>query len=118
MKATIYHNPSCSKSCSALARLQEAGADITVVEYLDQTPTVDQLRVLIAEAGLSVRQVVRDQEPEYRSLGLEGADDEALLAAMVAHPRLIQRPFVATDRGTRMARDGGTLDVLLADPRP
>lgn len=112
MKATIYHNPSCSKSRTALAHLHDTGADVTVVEYLEQTPTVEQLRSLIADAGLSVQQVVRTHEPEYTALGLDGADTDTLLAAMVAHPQLIQRPFVVTDLGTRMARDTGTLNEI------
>ena len=112
MKATIYHNPRCSKSGNALAHLQESGAQVTIVEYLHETPTVEQLRTLIADAGLSVRQVVRDTEPEYRSLGLEDADDEALLGALAAHPQLIQRPFVVSDGGTWLARDPDTLDQI------
>lgn len=113
MKATIYHNPSCSKSCHALDRLTEAGAELTVIEYLNETPTREELREVISAAGLSVREAVRTTEPQYRELGLAEADDEALLDALVAHPGLIQRPLVVTDRGTGMARTDEALERLL-----
>lgn len=104
MDATIYHNPRCTKSRQALARLEEAGINVTVVKYLDDVPTTTQLKKLIADAGLTVREAVRTGETEYKELGLADASDDALLDAMVAHPRLIQRPFVVTAKGTRMAR--------------
>lgn len=113
MKATIYHNPSCSKSCHALDRLTASGADVTVVEYLNDTPDRATLAIMIRTAGLTVRQAVRTGEPEYAALGLETADDDALLDAMVAHPRLIQRPLVVTDRGTVMGRDDASLNQVL-----
>lgn len=113
MKATIYHNPSCSKSRHALDRLEQSGADITVVEYLTETPSRAELAAVIAAAGLAVRDAVRVNEPEHRDLGLTGADDDALLDALVAHPRLIQRPLVVTDRGSAMARSDEALDEVL-----
>ncbi len=113
MKATIYHNPRCSKSRHALQRLQEADADITVVEYLRETPTRDELRSVIEAAGLTVADAVRTGEPEYRELGLAQADDEALLDALVAHPRLLQRPLVVTDKGAAMGRSDEALDPIL-----
>ncbi|MDF0530242.1 arsenate reductase (glutaredoxin) [Tsukamurella sp. 8F] len=113
VEATIYHNPRCTKSRQALARLEEAGADVTVVEYLRTPPTRDELARLIADAGLTVRQAVRTRESEYKELGLAEADDDALLDAMVAHPRLIERPFVVTVKGTRMARPTEAVDEIL-----
>ncbi|TDZ80920.1 Arsenate reductase [Mycobacteroides salmoniphilum] len=111
--ATIYHNPRCTKSRQALARLEEAGADITVVKYLDDVLTKAQLKALITDAGLTVREAVRTGEAEYKELGLAEASDEALLDAMIAHPRLIQRPFVVTANGTRMARPTEAIDEIL-----
>ena len=111
--ATIYHNPRCTKSRQALARLEEAGADITVVKYLDDVLTKAQLKALIKDAGLTVRGAVRTGEAEYKELGLAEASDEALLDAMIAHPRLIQRPFVVTANGTRMARPAEAMDEIL-----
>lgn len=113
MDATIYYNASCSKSRTALDALRDAGADVTVVEYLTDTPDRDALAELIAAAGLSVRDAVRSGEPLYADLGLDGADDDALLDAMVAHPRLIERPFVVTAKGTRMARPTEAVDEIL-----
>ncbi|MBA0048157.1 arsenate reductase (glutaredoxin) [Mycobacterium sp. NPDC050853] len=113
MDATIYHNPRCTKSRQALARLEDAGADITVVKYLDDALTKAQLKALIKDAGLTVREAARTGEAEYKELGLANASDDALLDAMVAHPRLIQRPFVVTAKGTRMARPTESIDEIL-----
>ncbi|BDH56061.1 arsenate reductase (glutaredoxin) [Tsukamurella sp. PLM1] len=113
MDATIYHNTRCSKSRQALARLQDAGATVTVVNYLDETPTRAQLQQLIDDAGLTVRQAVRTREAEYKELGLADATDDELLDAMVAHPKLIERPFVVTPKGTRMARPTEAIDEIL-----
>lgn len=114
MDATIYYNPSCSKSRAALQTLRDAGADVNVVEYLSDTPSKDELRTLLATAGLSVRDAVRTGEPVYAELDLDGADDDALLDAMVANPSLIQRPLVVTDGGTVMARTPETLQQIVA----
>ncbi|MET3861354.1 arsenate reductase [Dietzia sp. 2505] len=111
--ATIYHNPRCSKSRQALDLLRERGVEPTVVRYLDTPPTVEQLRTLIADAGLTVRQAVRVKEAEFTELGLLEASDEELLEAMVAHPRLIERPFVVTDKGTRLARPTSVVEEIL-----
>ncbi|WP_078324991.1 arsenate reductase (glutaredoxin) [Mycobacteroides salmoniphilum] len=113
MDATIYHNPRCTKSRQALTRLEEAGATVTVVKYLDDVPTKAQLKKLILDAGFTVRDAVRTGESEYKDLGLADASDDALLEAMVAHPRLIQRPFVVTSKGTRMARPTEAVDEIL-----
>ncbi|SIG42169.1 arsenate reductase [Mycobacteroides abscessus subsp. abscessus] len=68
MDATIYHNPRCTKSRQALARLEEAGINVTVVKYLDDVPTTTQLKKLITDAGLTVREAVRTGETEYKEL--------------------------------------------------
>lgn len=105
-QAEIWHNPSCSNARGALALLQEAGLTPVVVEYLRTPPTREALRAMISDAGLSVRDAIRTKEPEFAALGLDaaGVDDEALLAAMCAHPRLINRPFVRTSLGARLCR--------------
>ena len=113
MDATIYHNPRCSTSRKALDRLREEGIEPSVVKYLDEVPSRDQLRTLISDAGLTVREAVRTREAEYTELGLADASDDELLDAMVAHPKLIQRPFVVTEKGTRMARPLDNLDEIL-----
>ncbi|MCS3780861.1 arsenate reductase (glutaredoxin) [Tsukamurella ocularis] len=113
MDATIYHNPRCTKSRQALARLEGAGATVTVIKYLDQVPSKAELTKLIDDAGLTVRQAVRTREAEYKDLALADASDDALLDAMVAHPKLIERPFVVTAKGTRMARPTEAVDEIL-----
>lgn len=113
MDATIYHNPRCSTSRKALERLREGGIEPTVVKYLTDTPTRAELATLISDAGLTVREAVRTREAEYADLGLADASDDELLDAMAAHPKLIQRPFVVTDKGTRMARPLENLDEIL-----
>ena len=113
MDATIYHNPRCSTSRKALDRLREEGIEPSVVKYLDEVPSRDQLRTLISDAGLTVREAVRTREAEYTELGLADASDDELLDAMVAHPKLIQRPFVVTEKGTRIARPLDNLDDIL-----
>jgi len=104
MKATIYHNPRCSTSRKALELLREAGVEPEIVEYLQSPPSRTRLRQLIRDAGLSVREAMRTKEPLFRELGLGDASDAALLDAMVAHPILIERPFVATAKGVRLGR--------------
>ncbi|MCT1515184.1 arsenate reductase (glutaredoxin) [Dietzia cercidiphylli] len=112
-RATIYHNPRCSKSRQALDLLRGRGVEPTVVKYLDTPPTVPELRTLISDAGLTVRQAVRVKEAEFTELGLLEASDEELLEAMVAHPRLIERPFVVTGKGTRLARPTSAVEEIL-----
>lgn len=98
---TLYHNPRCSKSRGALQALHERGVEPVVVPYLDQPPGVDELRRLLGMLGIGARELLRTGEEEYRALGLDdpGLDEDALIAAMAAHPRLIERPiFVHGER--------------------
>lgn len=112
--ATIYHNARCSKSRQALSLLKERGYEPQVVKYLETPPTRSELQKLIEDAGLTVHEAIRTKEPEYKELGLskDNSDDE-LLEAMVSHPRLIERPFVVTDKGTRMARPTEAIEEIL-----
>ncbi len=106
MNAVIWHNPRCGTSRNTLALLRHAGIEPTVVEYLKQVPDKDALVAMISAAGISVREAIRSKEAVYAELGLgdPALDDEALLAAMLANPVLINRPFVRTDLGTRLCR--------------
>ncbi len=113
MSATIFHNPKCSTSRKALARLQDAGIEPEIVRYLDTPPTRAELVRLIADAGIEVRAAVRRREPLFAELGLADASDDALIDAMADHPRLIERPFVVTDKGTRLARPVEAIDEIL-----
>jgi arsenate reductase len=102
VKATIWHNPRCSKSRETLALLRDAGADVTVIEYLQHPPTREKLAALYAKAGMTPRDGLRTAEPDAKSL--RGASDAAILAAMAANPILIERPLVETEKGVRLGR--------------
>ncbi|MDH4745248.1 arsenate reductase (glutaredoxin) [Sphingomonas sp. CBMAI 2297] len=103
MKATIYHNPRCSKSREALAILNGTpGLAVEVVEYLKTPPSRETLQDLYRRAGMTAREGLRIAEDAARPL--KGADDDAILDAMAANPILIERPLVATDKGVRLGR--------------
>lgn len=97
----LLHNPSCSKSRGALELLRERGIEPDIVAYLDHAPSIDDLRDLLRMLGTGARAILRSGEPEYAELGLgdPALDDEALIGAMHAHPRLIERPIFV--RGQR-----------------
>ena len=111
--ATIYHNPRCNTSRTALKLIEESGAVPNVIRYLDTPPTHDELRTLLADAGLEPRQAVRRRESIYKDLGLADADAETLIAAMVQHPILIERPIVVTEKGTVLARPADKVLTVL-----
>jgi arsenate reductase len=102
--ATIYHNPKCSTSRKTLDLLRHNGIEPTVVQYLKTPPSRAELEKMISDAGLDVRAAVRKRESLYTELGLADASDDQLLDAMADHPILIERPFVVTGKGTRLAR--------------
>lgn len=115
MDATIYHNPSCGTSRNTLALIRAAGIEPTVIEYLQEPPTCEQLATMILDAGLTVREAIREKGTTYVELGLDNPDltDDQLLAAMIETPILINRPFVVTLLGTRLARPSEVvLDIL------
>jgi arsenate reductase (glutaredoxin) len=103
-KSVIYHNPKCSTSRKTLELLRDNGIEPTVVQYLKTPPTRAELVKMIKEAGIDVRTAVRKRESLYSELKLADASDDALLDAMAEHPILIERPFVVTPKGTRLAR--------------
>lgn len=100
----IYHNPRCSTSRKTLELLRDNGIEPTIVEYLKTPPSRAEIAKLIADAGIDVRTAVRKRESLYSELNLAEADDDELLDAMAANPILIERPFVVTPKGTRLAR--------------
>lgn len=103
-ESIIYHNPRCSTSRKTLDLLRENGIEPEIVQYLKTPPSRDELVKMIQDAGIDVRTAVRKKEALYRELGLDDASDDELLDAMVEHPILIERPFVVTPKGTRLAR--------------
>ena len=111
--ATIYHNPTCSTSRKALQRMRDGGVEPTIVKYLETPPSRVALEKMIADAGIEVRQAVRKRESLYNELDLADATDDELLDAMATNPILIERPFVVTDKGTRLARPVESIDDIL-----
>lgn len=104
MTARIYHNPKCSTSRKTLELLRDNGVEPDIVLYLKTPPSRAELATLIADAGIDVRSAVRKRESLYTELQLGAASDDELLDAMAEHPILIERPFVVTSKGTRLAR--------------
>lgn len=111
MDATIYHNPRCSTSRKTLDFLRGNGIEPTIVQYLKDTPTAEELRKIFTTLAMPVHDGIRTGEPEYAELGLspETAEEE-LISAIVSHPRLLQRPIVVTEKGARIARPA--VDVI------
>ena len=115
MDATIYHNPACGTSRNTLAMIRNAGIEPRVVEYLKTPPSRAELIGMITDAGLTVRQAIREKGTPYAELGLDdpALPDDALIDAMLTNPILINRPFVITPLGTRLARPSElVLDIL------
>jgi arsenate reductase len=115
MAITIYHNNACSNSRGALALIRESGVEPEIIDYLSAPPSRARLQELIAQAGLTVRGAMRDKGELYDQLGLADASlsDDALLDAMTAHPALINRPFVVTDKGVRLCRPPALVHEIL-----
>lgn len=114
-KLEIWHNPACGTSRNTLALIRHAGVEPVVVEYLKTPPSREHLAEVIAAAGLRVREALRGKETLYASLGLgdPALSDDALLDAMIAHPILIQRPFVIAPTGVKLCRPSeAVLDLL------
>lgn len=115
---TIYHNPDCGTSRNTLAMIRQSGVKPEVIEYLKNPPARQRLAELISVAGLTVRQAIRQKDTPYDALGLSDTSlsDDALLDAMMAHPILINRPFVVTSRGVRLCRPSEVVLDILENP--
>lgn len=115
----LLHNPRCSKSRAALALLEAHGVRPTIVPYLDQPLTAAELHELVARLGLPARALLRDGEPEFAALGLgdDALSDDALIDAMAAHPRLIERPVFVHGARAIIGRPPGRVLELLPDGR-
>jgi len=112
---TIFHNPACGTSRNVVAMVEAAGYRPEVVEYLQAGWTPDQLGALFAEAGITPREALREKEAVAAELGLQAPDasDAAILAAMVEHPVLVNRPIVCTPKGAAMCRPSERVFDLL-----
>jgi len=114
MKATIWHNPGCGTSRNTLAILRERpGVELTVVEYLKDPPSREKLAQLYYDAGISPAQGLRLRGTDAEERGLPAAGDDAVLDAMAADPRLIERPLVETEKGVRLCRPKERVQEIL-----
>ncbi|MBC6981253.1 arsenate reductase (glutaredoxin) [Caulobacter sp. 17J80-11] len=115
----VFHNPACGTSRNAVAMIRAAGYEPTVIEYLQDGWDREQLVELFSEAGLSAREAMREKGTPAADLGLldPAASDDQVLDAMVAHPVLVNRPFVVTPKGVVLARPSERVfDVLERRP--
>ena len=113
MSVTIWHNPACGTSRSALALIREAGHDPEVIDYVRTGWDRDALTALLAEAGLTPREALRAKEAKAHGLLEPGVSDAAILDAIVTHPVLVQRPLVRTPKGVVLARPAKAVLPLL-----
>ncbi|WP_158885014.1 arsenate reductase (glutaredoxin) [Rhodanobacter sp. L36] len=111
----VYHNSRCSKSRATLALLEQRGVAFEVVNYLDHPPSQPELIVLLDQLGMSPRELLRTGESEYRTLGLDNPalDDATLMAAMVTHPILIERPIVVANGKAAIGRPPESVLAIL-----
>lgn len=118
MAVTIYHNPACGTSRNTLAMIRQSGEEPTVIEYLKTPPSRDTLVALLAAMALAPRNILREKGTPFAELGLgdPNLSDDTLLDAMMAHPILINRPIVVTDKGVRLCRPSERVLDLLEHP--
>jgi arsenate reductase len=115
MTIRIFHNPLCSKSRATLALLQERGIEPEITLYLESPPDAGELRIILDKLDMSPRELMRTGEAEFRQQGLDDKSltDDELITAMIATPKLIQRPIVlAGDRAAMGRPPESVLDIL------
>lgn len=102
----IYHNPCCSKSCAALALLEDAGKTPDIVNYLDEPPSEERLRKMLAKLDISATELLRSTESAYKTLGLDRGrvSNEDAIKALLTQPKLMQRPIIETEDRAFIAR--------------
>lgn len=118
MKPLIFHNPKCGTSRNTLAIMQASGENPEVIEYLKNPPTRDYLVELLAKMNTSPRELLRSKEAINDELGLDNPalSDDVIIDAMIAHPILINRPVVVTDKGAALCRPTERVFELLDNP--
>ena len=116
---TIFHNPNCATSRNTLALIRNSGCEPEIILYLEVPPSKDQLKKLIKDMSVPVRDVLREKGTPYAELDLANPKwlDEDLLDFMVAHPILINRPIVLTSLGTKLCRPSEVVLDILANPQ-
>ena len=115
----IFHNPNCGTSRNTLALIRNAGVEPEVVLYLETPPSKEQLKKLISDMSMPVRDVLRQKGTPYEALDLANAkwSDDELLDFMMAHPILINRPIVVTPMGTKLCRPSEAVLDILEEPQ-
>ena len=115
----IFHNPACGTSRNTLELIRNTGQEPEIIEYLKTPPTQAELTSMIQQAGLTVRDAIRKNVEPYEQLQLEGSShsDAELIALMVEHPILINRPFVVTELGVKLCRPSELVLDLLTQPQ-
>ena len=118
MKPLIFHNPNCGTSRNTLAIIKASGEQPEVVEYLKNPPSRDELVELLAKMNISPRELLRSKEAINDELGLDNPElsDDHIIDAMIAHPILINRPIVVTDKGAALCRPSERVFELLENP--
>jgi arsenate reductase (glutaredoxin) len=118
MSVTIYHNPDCGTSRNTLAMILQSGEEPQIIEYLKNLPSRARLVELIAAMAIPVRALLRKKGTPYAELGLADPkwSDDQLIDFMLAHPILINRPIVVTEKGTRLCRPSELVLDLLDHP--
>ena len=115
----IFHNPKCGTSRNTLALIRNSGVEPEMVLYLETPPSKEQLKKLIADMGIPVRDVLRQKGTPYEELDLGNTkwSDEELLDFMMTHPILINRPIVVTPMGTKLCRPSEVVLDILVNPQ-
>ena len=118
MKAIIFHNPACGTSRNTLAMIEASGETPTVIEYLKTPPSRERLIELISIMAITPRELLRRKGTPFEELNLDDPtlSDDQLIDAMMAHPILINRPIVVTEKGARLCRPSERVLELLANP--
>ncbi|HEM6372730.1 TPA: arsenate reductase (glutaredoxin) [Streptococcus suis] len=114
-KVTIYHNPECGTSRNTLALIRHIGIEPEVILYLETPPTKEKLVELLAEMGLTAKELLRTNVPPYQEMGIDWdkADEDDILSAMVTEPILINRPIVVSSKGVKLCRPSEVVLELL-----
>nr|WP_297462060.1 arsenate reductase (glutaredoxin) [uncultured Halomonas sp.] len=117
-RPVIYHNPNCGTSRNTLAMIRQSGEEPQIIEYLETPPSRERLCELLNAMGIPPRELLRRKGTPFDALGLDdpALSDDDLIDAMLAHPILINRPVVVTDKGTRLCRPSERVLDLLANP--
>lgn len=118
MTVTIYHNPACGTSRNTLEMIRQSGEEPEIIEYLKAPPSRERLVELVQAMGIGPRDLLRQKGTPYAELNLGDGSlaDDALFDAMVAHPILINRPIVVTNKGTALCRPSEKVLPLLDNP--